>query len=1042
MKLKLLYVLVYFISLCGGQTLIVNTELDTVDANDGLFSIREAVDSANTSAGKQIIRFNETVFSPGSNRIIYLKSSLGLSDNSGVDISGVDTRVTLDGSQAKIFKDAIVLQSGSNEISNINFQNFGGSAVVIDALSPGDNQIGPDNLIGECRGAGVKIIGSENNTVTGNNIWNCGMDSLILDDISVDNQDGIMLLMNADNNTISENNCWSNYNSGIAGYRSSNNTFSNNYMAANHMYGLAIHEGSGGNMISDNDFLENIFAQIYLFGPENNSNEISGNNIGDESNLSQKTLSNLRSSGSTGQVKHMHSPFPAKINTVTEIPFPHLTNNPNVVKGESLYKPHIIALAASNGIQLMGTSDIDIHDNQISNQTSAGIMLQGIQYIDSSGVQPDTIYAFPSAISIAENRFENLLGYGVIFVETHDISFMDNNFNNVLSAIYGTGISNFNPEDAGLDSTDRGTFTIMNNSFSGTASSQFAIFISIFNKTTIENNVIEDYSFGLFITAGNQNSITSNTFKSIRNFGIYAVQVKNSSIRENQMEDIKQFGVYLVGIGKSAGNESTEIVHNRLSSVGNNGILIAGMTVINVTANQIDNVYQGYDLSLAGIGTAVLDSNMLGQSLNSGLLATDLDTLRMINNEIKNQVQFQNVQLSSIKQAFLSKNKLLNGSTGGLLADKVDSLQLKQNEFRNSGMMGAAISAGAFTMLRDNNFSGNNQYGLSINTVGKVELMENNFISNASGAMLSSINDLLIRHNNIYKNTQTGVLMESDTTAVCDSNYFAQNNKGLEIISVDSLTMPFNSFIDNKLYGVENNMIDTIDARMNYWGHVEGPTVGDSLYPGSRKGDKILGYIKYEPYLTEAAFNSSIKPQITSIDPNESDQPGGANAELSGDNFMPGIQVFFGNDTVHQVTYLSLQHLQIVIPPGDGGYYDVIVKNPNGLSDTLANGIYYIPEEPLTVNETGLPLKYALHQNYPNPFNPVTTIRYDIVNSTHVEISVYDIAGRKVATLVDKNQMPGNYAVEWDAKNMASGIYFYTIHSKPFTKTRKLILLK
>ena len=128
MKLKLLYVLVYFISLCGGQTLIVNTELDTVDANDGLFSIREAVDSANTSAGKQIIRFNETVFSPGSNRIIYLKSSLGLSDNSGVDTSGVDTRVTLDGSQAKIFKDAIVLQSGSNEISNINFQNFGGSA--------------------------------------------------------------------------------------------------------------------------------------------------------------------------------------------------------------------------------------------------------------------------------------------------------------------------------------------------------------------------------------------------------------------------------------------------------------------------------------------------------------------------------------------------------------------------------------------------------------------------------------------------------------------------------------------------------------------------------------------------------------------------------------------------------------------------------------------------------------------------------------------------------------------------------------------------
>jgi len=83
-----------------------------------------------------------------------------------------------------------------------------------------------------------------------------------------------------------------------------------------------------------------------------------------------------------------------------------------------------------------------------------------------------------------------------------------------------------------------------------------------------------------------------------------------------------------------------------------------------------------------------------------------------------------------------------------------------------------------------------------------------------------------------------------------------------------------------------------------------------------------------------------------------------------------------------------------------------------------------------------------LYPAYPNPFNPNTTIKYDIVKAQDVKLAVYDILGREVATLVNAQQQPGSYEVNWDASGFASGIYFYTLTSGDFISTKKLILLK
>jgi len=89
-----------------------------------------------------------------------------------------------------------------------------------------------------------------------------------------------------------------------------------------------------------------------------------------------------------------------------------------------------------------------------------------------------------------------------------------------------------------------------------------------------------------------------------------------------------------------------------------------------------------------------------------------------------------------------------------------------------------------------------------------------------------------------------------------------------------------------------------------------------------------------------------------------------------------------------------------------------------------------------------LPSQYILAQNYPNPFNPSTNISYSIPNAEHVYLKIYDVLGKEVATLVDAAQGTGNYSVSFNAENLSSGIYFYTLKAGNFIKTKKMLLLR
>jgi hypothetical protein len=80
--------------------------------------------------------------------------------------------------------------------------------------------------------------------------------------------------------------------------------------------------------------------------------------------------------------------------------------------------------------------------------------------------------------------------------------------------------------------------------------------------------------------------------------------------------------------------------------------------------------------------------------------------------------------------------------------------------------------------------------------------------------------------------------------------------------------------------------------------------------------------------------------------------------------------------------------------------------------------------------------------NQPNPFNPVTTIRFVVPEKMRVTISVHDVAGRVVATLLDEVREPGTHEVTWNAEGMASGVYFTRMHAGKTDVSRKMVLLK
>jgi hypothetical protein len=223
------------------------------------------------------------------------------------------------------------------------------------------------------------------------------------------------------------------------------------------------------------------------------------------------------------------------------------------------------------------------------------------------------------------------------------------------------------------------------------------------------------------------------------------------------------------------------------------------------------------------------------------------------------------------------------------------------------------------------------------------------------------------------------------------------------IASLPSGTLPAESY-EGVLVKFEN--VRVLDANAD--GNADGPDEGSG---GSRNFGEII-----------IADDSNIQMRLELQDGNH-DYHNFWDAELED----TGIRIETGHtfESITGILFFSFSNYKLVPRKNDD-----FVGHVTDIEET-----------------TSLPEYFSLYQNYPNPFNPSTVIKYSIPNNisivnVNVVLKVYDVLGREVKTLVNKVQNPGDYEVEFNAAELTSGIYFYTLSAGNFYQTKKLILLK
>lgn len=127
------------------------------------------------------------------------------------------------------------------------------------------------------------------------------------------------------------------------------------------------------------------------------------------------------------------------------------------------------------------------------------------------------------------------------------------------------------------------------------------------------------------------------------------------------------------------------------------------------------------------------------------------------------------------------------------------------------------------------------------------------------------------------------------------------------------------------------------------------------------------------------------------------------------------------------------------------GNYTITVEAKDSLNNSEIQSFEIKVDSIITVYQyDGIPYptSFELFQNYPNPFNPSTIISYQLAADSFVSLKVYDILGKEIKTLVNESKSAGKYSINFDASNLASGVYFYQLKANDYVSTKKLALLK
>jgi hypothetical protein len=285
-----------------------------------------------------------------------------------------------------------------------------------------------------------------------------------------------------------------------------------------------------------------------------------------------------------------------------------------------------------------------------------------------------------------------------------------------------------------------------------------------------------------------------------------------------------------------------------------------------------------------------------------------------------------------------------------------------------------------------------------------------------SGYWLAALTDGV---KSIYlKNSQTGSLPKKTNTTDANSNYWAV-----------SISASINGMNDNLLsFGQSDFATDAFDAKYDYVKPPKSPAASVETY---------FEYANWSSYFNKYA--SDVKKSSSNKDAQWSFNVAALqNGTMTLD--WKSILTQIPAEVQKQFAIISLSTNDIP------DFQSVDMLKQFSLSLQVEKDKTYkfnINASITDVNdENTQPKEFGLNQNYPNPFNPVTSIKYSVAFTQHVQLKVYDLIGNEIAVLVNETKAPGTYIIEFSSAKLASGTYFYRLQSGDFVQTKKMIILK
>lgn len=590
-------------------------------------------------------------------------------------------------------------------------------------------------------------------------------------------------------------------------------------------------------------------------------------------------------------------------------------------------------------------------------------------------------------------------------------------------------------------------------------------------QNDVSHNIFFENAVGLSLTSSYENKISNNTIFN-NSTGILSIFSTKSNIYENKIYENKTGGLVL-----SRGNED-KIFRNQIYKNPTSGIDISTSKGLEIYDNKIyenkaSAVTAGIDLW--NCNDINIKNNKIWKNEENGVIIKKCDNIRIEDNRISDhndvtvplnsKLNGKGIVVDSSKSVITRNNFLIRNCTDVYVTNSTNVIEL--NYVMNSLCL--------FTGIHVEN--------------SVVDIKNNNIIDHDGNAILCKEGTIANVHaNNIYGNGGFGIQNDDATVTInATGNWWGDAaGPGNDAISGKVDVSGWLSQLINLVVGLPadtlyldqtqsdssnlqfnnlENPDDVIDVTLqDEMGWLQEPktftvtledTVGATIpiafvipaNPQNNIANKVTVTAVSQNDMTHTTVDSfyvvGYLPQIASV----SVFPDSVTL-MSGESFRFVANGVDQHNQSMQITPLwsatggDIDSTGLYVAGSDTGYFEITAEDPT--SNLIGTAVVYIgiPTSIEEMNRSVAPSKFVLYQNYPNPFNPETTISFAVKESCRVILKIYDIMGREILTLADRDYSPGFYNAVFDARQLPSGTYFYRIQMKDFHAVKKMLLLE